>query len=37
MKKDLSWIRQLQKQALQAAGEIADKTSATLGEEKVGL
>jgi hypothetical protein len=37
MKKELPWIRRLQKQAMHAAGIIADKTSEALGEAKSGL
>jgi nicotinate-nucleotide pyrophosphorylase len=34
MKKELPWIRRLQKQAMKAAGAIAHKTSEALGEAK---
>ena len=37
MANNLPWIRRFQKQALQAVEKLIDKTSATLGDAKVGL
>ena len=37
MKKELSWVRRLQKHAIEAAGVLADKTSLALDEAKSGL
>jgi hypothetical protein len=37
MKKELSWVRRFQKQAIEVGTVLADKTSLTLDEEKSGL
>ncbi len=37
MKKDLSWVRRFQKQAIEVSAVLADKTSFALDEAKIGL